>query len=100
MGFERITTILQQRTSTYDTDLFKPLSTRWAIANTEYGADPRRRLDENHAIMRAATFVIGDGQYPGKYKRDMRKIMRRHGSWEKTQIDANLRYRVGNLAEG
>ncbi len=82
MGFERITTVLQEKTSNYDTDLFQPLLNEIGqIANTEYGANPNddvsMRIIADHA--RAATFVIGDGQYPGNDKRGyvLRKIMRR-----------------------
>jgi alanyl-tRNA synthetase len=82
MGFERITTVLQQKTSNYDTDLFAPLLDEVArISNKEYGTDPNddvsMRIIADHA--RAATFVIGDGQYPGNDKRGyvLRKIMRR-----------------------
>jgi alanyl-tRNA synthetase len=106
MGFERITTVLQQKTSTYDTDLFKPLlDEAGQIANTEYGADPNddvsMRIIADHA--RAATFVIGDGQYPGNDKRGyvLRKIMRRamvHG--KRLKIDEPFIYRVaGTVVE-
>jgi alanyl-tRNA synthetase len=82
MGLERITTILQNKGSNYDTDLFQPLLSEISvISNTDYGADPNddvsMRIIADHA--RAATFVVGDGQYPGNDKRGyvLRKIMRR-----------------------
>jgi alanyl-tRNA synthetase len=82
MGFERITTILQDKNSNYDSDLFKPLLDEVArIANVDYGMNPNddvsMRIISDHA--RAATFVVGDGQYPGNDKRGyvLRKIMRR-----------------------
>ncbi len=82
MGFERITAVLQNKLSNYDTDLFKPLLDVIArISNSEYGVDPNddisMRIIADHA--RAATFVIADGQYPGNDKRGyvLRKIMRR-----------------------
>ena len=100
MGFERITTVLQGKTSTYDTDLFRPLLDEISrIAGTEYGADGSddisMRIVADHA--RAATFVIADGQYPGNDKRGyvLRKIMRRamvHG--KKLKIDEPFIYRV------
>ena len=106
MGFERITTVLQQKTSNYDTDLFTPLLDEVSrISNTEYGADPNddvsMRIIADHA--RAATFVIGDGQYPGNDKRGyvLRKIMRRamvHG--KRLGIDKPFIYRVaGTVVE-
>jgi len=100
MGFERITTVLQDKTSTYDTDLFKPLLDEVSvIANTDYGTDLNNdismRIIADHA--RAATFVIGDGQYPGNDKRGyvLRKIMRRamvHG--KRLGIDQPFIYRI------
>ncbi len=100
MGFERITTVLQGKTSNYDTDLFRPLLEEVSqIANTEYGInhsdDVSMRIVADHA--RAATFVIADGQYPGNDKRGyvLRKIMRRamvHG--KKLKIDEPFIYRI------
>lgn len=82
MGFERITTILQGKVSNYDTDLFQPLLYEVSgISGTDYGTDPNddvsMRIIADHT--RAATFVVGDGQYPGNDKRGyvLRKIMRR-----------------------
>jgi alanyl-tRNA synthetase len=82
MGFERITTILQGKVSNYDTDLFQPLLNELSdISGTDYSADPNddvsMRIIADHT--RAATFVVGDGQYPGNDKRGyvLRKIMRR-----------------------
>ena len=100
MGFERITTILQGKSTNYDTDLFRPLLDEIAqIANVEYGTsasdDVSMRIIADHA--RAATFVIADGQYPGNDKRGyvLRKIMRRamvHG--KKLKVDRPFIYRV------
>jgi alanyl-tRNA synthetase len=106
MGLERITTVMQGKTSNYDTDLFGPLlGTIGRIANTEYGANPNddisMRIIADHA--RAAAFVIGDGQYPGNDKRGyvLRKIMRRamvHG--KKLRIEGPFIYQVaGTVVE-
>ena len=106
MGFERITTILQSKTSNYDTDLFQPLLHEISgICNTDYGTDPNddisMRIIADHA--RAATFVVGDGQYPGNDKRGyvLRKIMRRamvHG--KRLGIDEPFIYRMaGKVVE-
>jgi alanyl-tRNA synthetase len=82
MGFERITSILQNRSSNYDTDLFRPLLDEISeISDKDYGSDHNddisMRIIADHA--RAATFVVADGQYPGNDKRGyvLRKIMRR-----------------------
>ena len=82
MGFERITTILQGKTSNYDTDLFQPLIREISgLCGNEYGLnsgdDVSMRVIADHT--RAAAFVVGDGQYPGNDKRGyvIRKILRR-----------------------
>ncbi len=100
MGLERIATVLQGKTSNYDTDLFRPLLEEISdIANTVYGADPyddvSMRIIADHA--RAAAFVIGDGQYPGNDRRGyvLRKILRRaivHG--KRLGIEEPFLYRV------
>ena len=100
MGFERITTILQNKTTNYDTDLFIPLLDAVSeISDTEYGRNPNddvsMKIIADHA--RAATFVIGDGQYPGNDKRGyvLRKIMRRaivHG--KRLGIEDPFLYRI------
>jgi alanyl-tRNA synthetase len=100
MGFERISTILQGKSTTYETDLFRPLLDEISqIANAEYGVnlsdDVSMRIIADHA--RAATFVIADGQYPGNDKRGyvLRKIMRRamvHG--KKMNVEGPFIYRI------
>ncbi|MBM3790716.1 MAG: alanine--tRNA ligase, partial [Acidobacteria bacterium] len=82
MGFERITTILQGKSSNYETDLFLPLIEEISrISNISYGSGPGQdvsmRIISDHA--RAAAFVVSDGQFPGNDKRGyvLRKIMRR-----------------------
>ena len=106
MGLERITAILQGKTSNYDTDLFQPLLEEVSgIADTEYGAgasdDVSMRIIADHA--RAATFVVADGQYPGNDKRGyvLRKIMRRaivHG--KKLGISGPFLYRIAGKVVG
>jgi alanyl-tRNA synthetase len=103
MGLERITTVLQNKASNYDTDLFRPLLQEVSeICSTDYGSDPNddvsMRIIADHA--RAATFAIGDGQYPGNDKRGyvLRKIMRRamvHG--KRLGIDQPFIYRVAGI---
>ncbi|MGA2261956.1 MAG: alanine--tRNA ligase [Acidobacteriota bacterium] len=106
MGLERTTTILQGKSTNYDTDLFRPLIEEISvIADAEYGVNPNddvsMRIIADHA--RAATFVISDGQYPGNDKRGyvLRKIMRRaivHG--KKLRIDEPFLYRVAGTVVG
>jgi alanyl-tRNA synthetase len=106
MGLERITAILQGKTSNYDTDLFRPLLEEISsIAVIEYGVsakdDVSMRIIADHA--RAAAFLLADGQYPGNDKRGyvLRKIMRRaivHG--KKLNINEAFLYRVAGTVVG
>ncbi|MGC4084102.1 MAG: alanine--tRNA ligase [Vicinamibacterales bacterium] len=82
MGLERITAVLQNKQSNYDTDLFMPLLTRVGeLAGVTYGAneqtDVSMRVVADHS--RAMTFLIGDGVIPSNEWRGyvLRKIMRR-----------------------
>ena len=82
MGLERVTAILQGKTSNYDTDIFRPLIQEAAdLAIVEYGAnhdtDVSLRIIADHA--RAATFLISDGVLPSNEGRGyvLRLIMRR-----------------------
>jgi alanyl-tRNA synthetase len=82
MGLERITAVMQQKDSNYDTDLFMPLLTRVGeMAGVTYGAnadhDVSMRVVADHA--RSSTFLIADGVIPSNEWRGyvLRKIMRR-----------------------
>jgi alanyl-tRNA synthetase len=83
MGLERITAVLQDKLSNYDTDLFTPLlAAIGARAGTTHrgsmeASDVSMRVVADH--MRAMTFLIGDGVVPSNEWRGyvLRKIMRR-----------------------
>jgi len=83
MGFERITAVLQNKESNYDTDIFTPvLAEIGALSGHRYGgtmsaADVSMRVVADH--IRATTFLIGDGVMPSNEFRGyvLRKIMRR-----------------------
>ena len=82
MGLERVTAVLQQKNSNYDTDVFAPLL-QWVgeLAGIVYGASEKTdipmRVVADHA--RATTFLIADGVLPSNEWRGyvLRKIMRR-----------------------
>jgi alanyl-tRNA synthetase len=103
MGFERITTVLQEKRSNYDTDLFRPIiEFLCELSGLEYAEnDPQgvsMRIIADHA--RAAAFLVGDGQYPGNDKRGyvLRKILRRaiiHG--RKLGLQEPFLYRVAGM---
>jgi alanyl-tRNA synthetase len=79
MGVERVTAILQGRSSCYDTDLFGPLFA--AIAEIAGVAEPQAlrggRIIAEH--LRAATFLMGDGVRPGNVDQGyvLRRLIRR-----------------------
>jgi alanyl-tRNA synthetase len=82
MGLERITSVMQQKDSNYDTDLFTPLLTRIGeLADLKYGVSPEHdvsmRVVADH--IRSTTFLIADGVIPSNEWRGyvLRKIMRR-----------------------
>jgi alanyl-tRNA synthetase len=84
MGLERITAVMQDKESNYDTDVFMPLIDELGrLAGRRYG---RSASDENDVSMRvvadhirATTFLIADGVIPSNEWRGyvLRKIMRR-----------------------
>ncbi len=82
MGLERVTAVLQQKQSNYDTDCFQPLLHRIGdLRGLKYGANEQHdismRVVADH--IRSTTFLIGDGVIPSNEWRGyvLRKIMRR-----------------------
>src|SRR3954454_22884199 len=83
MGLERITAVLQNKESNYDTDVFMPLLTeigrlsKHTYAGSMSPSDVSLRVVADH--IRATTFLIGDGVIPSNEWRGyvLRKIMRR-----------------------
>ncbi|MBP6716213.1 MAG: alanine--tRNA ligase [Acidobacteria bacterium] len=86
MGFERVTSVLQEKLSNYDTDIFMPLlgaiGERAGRAYTHFPGggdhpDVSMRVIADH--LRAMTFLIADGVQPSNEWRGyvLRKIMRR-----------------------
>ncbi|MFM7200918.1 MAG: alanine--tRNA ligase [Myxococcota bacterium] len=82
MGLERLASVLQGKTSNYDTDLFMPIIERVAsLSGIPYGQQEHSttsmRVIADHA--RATTFLICDGVMPSNEDRGyvLRRIMRR-----------------------
>ena len=86
MGFERITSVLQNKFSNYDSDIFTPiLGAIGAAAGRQYShfhgggdhPDVSMRVVADH--LRAMTFLVADGVVPSNEWRGyvLRKIMRR-----------------------
>jgi len=79
IGFERLVTILQEKESTYETDLFLPLVQRAEDLSTKtYKEDKKSfRIVVDH--IRGAVFLISEGVLPGNLGRGyiLRRILRR-----------------------
>jgi alanyl-tRNA synthetase len=82
MGFERLTMVLQHKTSTYDTDIFLPIIHNiMRLSHKVYGKDKNIdiaiRVIADH--IRAITFAIADGQLPSNTQAGyvVRRILRR-----------------------
>jgi alanyl-tRNA synthetase len=82
MGLERIASVLQDRRSNYDTDLFRPILAAAAErAGTRYGDDAERdfslRVIADH--VRALCFLVADGVVPANDNRGyvLRRVLRR-----------------------
>ena len=82
LGLERVSMVLQDKESVFDTDLFRPIIDRFAeLANTSYGSDPKvdtsLRVIADHG--RALVFLAADGVLPSNEGRGyiFRRILRR-----------------------
>lgn len=82
MGLERLSLVMQGKSTIHETDLFYPIIERAAeISGKRYGSDPKAdfsmRVIADHS--RAATFLIADGVLPGPDDRSyiLRRILRR-----------------------
>ena len=82
LGLERLTSVMQQVATNFDTDLIYPLIQKTEqLAKTPFGsseqADVAMKVIADHS--RAAAFLIGDGVFPSNEGRGyvLRRIMRR-----------------------
>ena len=80
MGVERVTAILQGKSSCYDTEIFKPMFDELDAIRGVSGVTERNRSERivvEH--MRAATFIMADGITPGKVDQAyvLRRLIRR-----------------------
>jgi alanyl-tRNA synthetase len=84
MGFERVTAVLQDKASNYDTDVFSPIMDALGhMTGKKYGGRLDDRVDTGFRVvadhLRMASFAITDGARPGNKKRDavLRSVIRR-----------------------
>ncbi|MCH7593705.1 MAG: alanine--tRNA ligase, partial [Chloroflexi bacterium] len=82
MGLERAAAVLQNVTTLYDTDLFRPVIAKAEeLSGREWGEDPAidRAIGAITEHARSASFLIGDGVVPGNTGRGyvLRRIIRR-----------------------
>jgi alanyl-tRNA synthetase len=84
MGLERISLVLQNAGTNYDTDLFTPIIRRIEeVSGYRYGGDMDNELDTAVRVLadhaRASTFLINDGVIPSNEGRGyvLRRIIRR-----------------------
>jgi alanyl-tRNA synthetase len=85
MGFERITAVLQGKTSNYDTDVFTPIfaAIRDVTGAPSYGGRIEDLTDTAYRVIgdhiRTLTFALTDGAAPGNDGRNyvLRRILRR-----------------------
>ena len=92
MGFERLSMIMQNVRSNYDTDIFQPIINKIALlSNKKYGQDEKidiaMRVIADH--LRAVAFSIADGQLPSNVKAGyvIRRILRRAIRYAYTFLD-------------
>jgi alanyl-tRNA synthetase len=92
MGFERLSMVMQNVKSNYDTDVFQPIISEIAkLSGTKYGenekADIAMRVIADH--LRAVSFAIADGQLPSNNKAGyvIRRILRRAVRYGYTFLD-------------
>ena len=86
MGFERLCMVLQDKSATYDTDVFTPLIAKIEeLTGRKYGGSYRAEAKEDMAMrviadhLRAVAFTVADGQLPGSGGAGyvVRRILRR-----------------------
>ena len=91
MGFERVTAVLQGKTSNYDSDIFKPIFDKLAdLTNVSYTASLEKDTDIALRVVadhiRTLSFAIADGATPSNEGRGyvLRRILRRAVRYAKT----------------
>lgn len=110
MGFERLVSVLQDKKSNYDTDVFGPLFKQIQeltgarpYAGKE-GADDVDGIDTAYRVVadhvRTLTFAISDGGVPGPKERGyvLRRILRRGARYVRKRFETPIGHFFSDLA--
>ncbi|KAK6330229.1 Alanine--tRNA ligase [Orbilia blumenaviensis] len=102
MGFERLVSILQEKSSNYDTDVFKPLFSKiQEVANIrpysgKFGSEDADSIDKTYRVvadhLRTLSFGIADGGRPDSDGRGyvLRRIVRRGSRYARKFMGVNI----------
>lgn len=102
MGYERLVSVLQDKSSNYDTDVFSPLFTKiQEITNArpyegKFGAEDRDGIDTAYRVIadhvRTLTFAIADGGVPNNEGRGyvVRRVLRRGARYARRYFQAPI----------
>jgi alanyl-tRNA synthetase len=102
MGFERLVSVLQDKTSNYATDVFQPLFARIQEVTEarpytdKYGADDVDGIDTAYRVIadhiRLLTFAISDGGVPNNEGRGyvVRRVLRRGSRYARKYFNAEI----------
>jgi alanyl-tRNA synthetase len=110
MGFERLVSVLQNKMSNYDTDVFTPLFVKIQEltgsrpysgkegAEDVDGIDTAYRVVADH--VRTLTFAISDGGVPGPKERGyvLRRILRRGARYVRKRFNTPIGHFFSDLA--
>lgn len=102
MGYERLVSVLQDKTSNYDTDVFSPLFakiqevTKARPYTDKYGNDDVDGIDTAYRVIadhiRLLTFAISDGGVPNNEGRGyvVRRVLRRGSRYARKYFNAEI----------
>ncbi|KAF2675369.1 putative alanyl-tRNA synthetase [Microthyrium microscopicum] len=102
MGFERLVSILQDKSSNYDTDVFSPLFeiirevTGARSYEGKFGAEDTDGVDTAYRVVadhvRLVTFAISDGGVPNNLGRGyvVRRVLRRGARYARKYLNAEI----------
>ncbi|TVY35319.1 Alanine--tRNA ligase [Lachnellula subtilissima] len=102
MGFERLVSVLQDKSSNYDTDVFSPLFARIQEVtgarsySDKYGKDDVDGIDTAYRVVadhiRLLTFAISDGGVPNNEGRGyvVRRVLRRGSRYARKYFNAEI----------